>query len=369
MSVDDVIESMNKIKIDHTKNLTAKHFDTKYFLSLNANQQERMKKIIATGIVNPDSSMGCYAMSGSDYDDFRPFFESLIRDYHDISSDTKISQAHDWSTDMSCDLRAIDQKLKDVSMRVRVARNVKGFPLPGAMNREDRIKLEEVMIKAFKSLIEDSNYGGKYLSLTPSSNYEISDTEFKNRVVAHQMFKDMSGDRYLNAANISSDWPYGRGMYISEKEDFIVWVGEEDHLRIMSMKKGSDLSGMFAFLAKGLIQIEAKIPGFAESADFGYVTSCPTNLGGGMRASLHIKLPYLTKNGKDLDGIKAIAKAKGLAVRGAAGEHSDAGNDGLVDVSPSARLGVTEKTVMQKLYTGIQDLWEMEKARKGWSID
>ena len=84
-------------------------------------------------------------------------------------------------------------------------------------------------------------------------------------------------------------------------------------------------------------------------------------LGAGMRASLHMKLPNMTNKGRDLTRVKAEALNLGLAVRGAGGEHSDAGSDGLVDISPSARLGVTEMQIMQRLYDGAAALWVMEQ--------
>ena len=59
------------------------------------------------------------------------------------------------------------------------------------------------------------------------------------------MFKDMAADTYLASAGIASDWPYGRGCYVSEDKGFIVWVGEEDHLRIMAMKKGTVINDVF----------------------------------------------------------------------------------------------------------------------------
>jgi protein-arginine kinase len=59
------------------------------------------------------------------------------------------------------------------------------------------------------------------------------------------MFKDMSADHYLVTAGIASHWPFGRGCYVSEDREFIIWVGEEDHLRIMCMKKGTILNEVF----------------------------------------------------------------------------------------------------------------------------
>jgi creatine kinase len=79
-----------------------------------------------------------------------------------------------------------------------------------------------------------------------------------------------------------------------------------------------------------------------------------------MRASLHMKLPNLPKGGTDLSVVTTEATKPGLAVRGAGGEDSAAGSDGLVDISPSARLGVSEMEIMRRLYEGVAALWALE---------
>merc|ERR1711939_138915 len=100
---------------------------------------------------------------------------------------------------------------------------------------------------------------------------------------------------------------------------------------------------------------------FATSKKYGYVTSCPTNLGTGMRASVHIKIPNLTADGTDKKA-KAVAKPLGLSVRGTGGEHTPIGKDGTVDISPSSRLFIKEKEIIAKLYRGIELLMEEEHA-------
>ena len=87
--------------------------------------------------------------------------------------------------------------------------------------------MENVMHAAFKDLIADPAYGGRYVSLTPGHPCKISDAEYQELVKAHIMFKDMADDPYLASAGIASDWPHGRGCYISEDKGFLVWVGEE----------------------------------------------------------------------------------------------------------------------------------------------
>ena len=89
------------------------------------------------------------------------------------------------------------------------------------------------------------DYGGRYVSITPGHPNAIDDAEYDDLVARHIMFKDMSNDKYLSAAGIASDWPHGRGCYISEDEGFLIWVGEEDHLRIMAMRKGKTLNKVF----------------------------------------------------------------------------------------------------------------------------
>merc|ERR1712017_17819 len=108
----------------------------------------------------------------------------------------------------------------------------------------------------------------------------------------------------------------------SEDRGFIIWVGEEDHLRIMCIKKGTLLNEVFDRL-KTALDVVNGIEGlsFAMSPDYGVVTSCPTNLGTGMRASVHIGLPNLTSDGTDKKA-KEVRKPLGLSVRGIGGEHT-----------------------------------------------
>ena len=97
------------------------------------------------------------------------------------------------------------------------------------------------------------------------------------------------------------------------------------------------------------------------SEKYGAVTSCPTNLGTGMRASVHVKVPNLTADGTDTKA-KEICGPLGLSVRGTGGEHTPIGADGTIDVSPRARLFIKECDIVAKLYQGIKDLMEAEKA-------
>ena len=252
-------------------------------------------------------------------------------------------------------------------MRVRVGRNLKAFNLPGAMDQAERIKFEQTMLVAFKSLQDNEEYGGDIYSLTPDfgegveNPNKISDEKYQELVDAHVLFKDMDADPYLKSAGIASDWPYGRGCWQSADKQCIIWFGEEDQLRIMCMKKGTCLNEVFDRLKKMLDVVEG-IEGieFATNENYGNVTSCPSNLGTGMRASVHIKIPNLTADGTDAKA-KEVCDPLGLSVRGTGGEHPPIGADGPVDISPRNRLFIKESEIIAKLYSGIEQLMAKEK--------
>jgi len=358
----EFLKRIAEIKQSHPRNLMAKHFTNDYFNGLNAEQKVDLMKVCITGVANPDSGMGAYAMNPSDYETFYPYLGKVIREYHNIE-DEKQEHVSNWDIKDPASYDVKKLGLPDLSMRVRVGRNLLAFPLPGKMTRGQRCELENHMLKAFQILINDPAYGGRYNSITPQHECFVDDATYNKLVKDHIMFKSMADDKYLNAAGISSDWPYGRGCYVSEDRGFIVWVGEEDHLRIMCMKMGTVITDVFTRLRTALDKIES-IPSlkFARSDHYGAVTSCPTNLGTGMRASVLLKLPKLTQGGKTLKDAKDAARPLGLGVRGLGGEHTAAGKDGACDISPQARLMIEERVICQKLWDGIQKMKALEDA-------
>eukprot|EP00588_Corethron_pennatum_P035999 CAMPEP_0194346328 /NCGR_PEP_ID=MMETSP0171-20130528/105362_1 /TAXON_ID=218684 /ORGANISM="Corethron pennatum, Strain L29A3" /LENGTH=346 /DNA_ID=CAMNT_0039113435 /DNA_START=19 /DNA_END=1060 /DNA_ORIENTATION=+ len=340
-------------------------------------------------------------MAPADYDEFAPYFDAVCQEYHKAGADAV--HTTDWDASAVGEGGVLDVTklgLSELSMRVRVGRNLTKFNLPGAMDKAERIEFEKAMLKAFEKLTSDPAYGGKVYSLSPDFGagvanqamlkaFEkltsdpayggkvyslspdfgagvanpnlISPEKYNELVKAHVMFKDMDADPYLKSAGIASDWPYGRGCWQSDDKQCIVWFGEEDQLRIMCMKKGTKLNEVFDRLKKMLDTIES-IAGidFAVSSKYGYVTSCPSNLGTGMRASVHVKIPNLTADGTET-AAKKVCKPLGLSVRGTGGEHTPIGADGTVDISPSSRLFIKERDIIAKLYSGVQELMVEEK--------
>lgn len=115
----------------------------------------------------------------------------------------------------------------------------------------------------------------------------------------------------IQAANANHYWPTGRGIFHNANKTFLVWVNEEDHLRIISMQIGGNVREIYDRLIRGLNEIEKELE-FENDARLGFLTFCPTNLGTTIRASVLIRIPKLLKNQTVLD---EISKKYNLQVR------------------------------------------------------
>jgi creatine kinase/arginine kinase len=301
---------------------------------------------INSGVENIDSGIGVYAGDEESYFTFGELFDPIIEDYHGFSP----NDYHKSNLNPN-DLIAPNPDPEGkyiISTRIRVGRNIDSMPLGPAISKEQRDKIEKVVSKALKDL--EGNLSGSYYPLAGMSE-EVS----KNLIEDHFLFK--AGDRFLEAAGLNRDWPSGRGIYHNDEKTFLVWINEEDQLRIISMQMGGDIKEVFTRLTTAIGEIEEKVK-FSYSPHIGYITSCPTNLGTAMRASVHIKLPKL---GVDMDRFKAITDKHHLQIRGIHGEHSES-EGGIYDISNKRRLGVTEVMCVQDMYDGVVELIKTEKS-------
>jgi len=126
------------------------------------------------------------------------------------------------------------------------------------------------------------------------------------------------------------------------------------------MEKGADIKTVFDRLVRATRHIENEMK-FSHSEHLGFVTSCPTNLGTAMRASVHIKLPNLSK---DKLAFESLALKYKVQIRGIHGEHSES-EEGIYDISNKVRLGRSEKDLVQDMYDGVKAMIKAEKALTG----
>merc|ERR1712038_1496147 len=306
-----------------------------------------LAKAIACAVEFNNQHCGIYAGDWDSYKVFSDVFDPLIQEYHGIAADS----THTSDMDASKIKGTISKEAPVHSTRIRVGRNIDGFGLSPGITKQQRIDVENLMKKAFANLKGD--LAGSYFPLTG-----MSEKVRQQLVDDHLLF--VSGDKNLIAAGMERDWPEGRGIYHNAEKTFLTWVNEEDQLRIISMQMGGDVKGVFSRLARGIKAVQDSVKAedgrdFQLHDKYGYLHSCPTNLGTGMRASVHVDLPGWTKEG--LPALKARCGELNVQPRGTRGESG--GQTGVTyDISNKHRLGYSEVELVQTMIDGVNTLYK-----------
>ncbi|XP_039740246.1 creatine kinase B-type isoform X1 [Pteropus medius] len=341
--------------------------------------------VIQTGVDNPGHpyimTVGCVAGDEESYDVFKELFDPIIEDRH---GGYKPGDEH--KTDLNPDNLQVrgcpgggragvsrgspplgPQGGDDLdpnyvlSSRVRTGRSIRGFCLPPHCSRGERRAIEKLAVEALSSL--DGDLAGRYYALK-----SMTDAEQQQLIDDHFLF-DKPVSPLLLASGMARDWPDARGIWHNDNKTFLVWINEEDHLRVISMQKGGDMKEVFTRFCNGLTQIEtlfkSKNYEFMWNPHLGYILTCPSNLGTGLRAGVHIKLPHLGKHEKFSEVLKRLRLQK----RGTGGVDT-AAVGGVFDVSNADRLGFSEVELVQMVVDGVKLLIEMEqRLEQGQAID
>ena len=297
-----------------------------------------LAQALRSGIANGDSAIGLYAGDAQCYEAFAALFLPVIQAYHRFAP----REAH--RTDRSAlALPSPDPHGRYiVSTRIRVARNLENIAFTPSMDARARREVAAKVRDCLKSL--PAPLSGRYISMEKEGDPRDAGLLFPR------------GDRFQETAGINRDWPTGRGCFVSQDKKFRVWINEEDHLRIISMDDHGDMGETFNRLCQGLDLMEARLS-FARDLKLGYLAACPSNIGTGMRAGVHIRLPRLFKHP---DLLAAEARQLNLQVRGTRGEKTRV-EKAIFDISNEKRLGITEKECVQTLYHGICRLIRVEE--------
>merc|ERR1719324_999728 len=264
----------------------------------------------------------------------------------------------------------IDPELKYVlTTRIRTGRSVKGFKLPPLIGFEERRDLEALCVKGLLSM--EGDLKGDYFPLHGSRSYApkpngMSEAEEDKLRKTGNLFQEPDSTLLL-ASGMGRHWPDGRGVFHNNSKTLFVWFGEEDHLRIVSMQgqrsgptpEGKDIRGVTARFMRACDAVQEVLK--AEGYDFmhhpnlGWVLTCPSNLGTGLRAGTMVKLPKVSGR----PDWKKLIGAMGLQVRGTGGVDT-ASTGGTWDVSNADRIGKGEVELVNILIEGAAQLvkWE-----------
>uniref|UniRef100_A0AAV2MND1 Creatine kinase S-type, mitochondrial n=1 Tax=Knipowitschia caucasica TaxID=637954 RepID=A0AAV2MND1_KNICA len=294
-----------------------------------------LDQCIQTGVDNPGhpfiKTVGMVAGDEESYEVFEELFDPVIKDRHNGYDPQTMK--HPTDLDASKLTSGMFDERYVLSSRVRTGRSIRGLSLPPACSRSERREVERVVVTALSGL--QGELSGRYYSLG-----ELSESEQQQLINEHFLF-DKPVSPLLTAAGMARDWPDARGIWHNDDKNFLIWINEEDHTRVISMEKGGNMKRVFERFCKGLKQVETLIQErgweFMWNERLGYILTCPSNLGTGLRAGVHIRLPRLSKDAR----FKKILENLRLQKRGTGGVDTAATGD-TVDISNLDRLGRSE---------------------------
>ncbi|MEZ6194985.1 MAG: protein arginine kinase [Planctomycetota bacterium] len=226
-----------------------------------------------------------------------------------------------------------------ISTRVRLARNVRGYPMPWKMSADQRDELEEML------------------------GTRLGQAELEKGMVSERVDALGPRDRQLLVERhlISRELSLGNGrraVHFSRDEHLAIMTDEEDHLRLQALAPGLQVDSTWSYLNGIDSRIEKLLP-YAVSEELGYLTCCPTNVGTGLRVSVMIHVPTLVSTGQITKVATAAAKV-GLVLRGFRGEGSEATGD-LYQISNQVTLGRSESEILGDVRVMVDKVVEWER--------
>lgn len=234
---------------------------------------------------------------------------------------TLIRHPADWMIGVQAEPNAV------VTSRIRLARNLRGHSFPGWARKSQRAETLAILTPAVEGLS----------AMKDAFSRELGDLT--------QVQKQVLVERHLISREHAAKGE-GSGAVIERRQSFSIMLNEEDHLRMQSIRPGLRLREAYEALNALDSELEQTLD-YAFDPTLGYLTTCPTNLGTGLRASAMLHLPGLVLSDQIGQVLQAVNKI-GLAVRGLYGEGTESlGN--LYQISNQSTLGEAEDTIIERL--------------------
>ena len=227
-----------------------------------------------------------------------------------------------------------------ISTRIRLARNVVGYPF---MSRADD-DIKKQLVETLRNTIQSTQIGHNY--------------QFVNVAELDELDRQLLVERQLISRELAqSNGP--RGVMIGSNEQTSIMLNEEDHVRMQILNSGLALEESWAEIDVLDNALEDRIS-FAFDETLGYLTACPTNVGTGIRVSVMLHLPGLRIT-REIQKVHQAAQKINLAVRGLYGEGSQAMGD-FYQISNQVTLGCSEQNLLTTWLKSFRTYWAMNVA-------
>lgn len=229
-----------------------------------------------------------------------------------------------------------------MTSRIRLARNLKNYKFPTKMTNEEAIRIINDTNRSINS--DDSGLNYKLLYMK-----DLSDVD-KNVLI----------EKHLISPALAESKDKG-ALLLSLNEKSSIMINEEDHIRIQVLGFGMCLNECWEKGNRIDDVLEEELD-FAFDRELGYITSCPTNIGTGMRASVMLHLPALSITNQ-IDKLLYSISQLGVAVRGVYGEGTKSMGH-LYQISNQGTLGASEEKLIEKITQIVVQIIQKEKATR-----
>lgn len=229
-----------------------------------------------------------------------------------------------------------------ISSRVRLARNLQKYPFISKCSKESVDKI----IEDIKEITPGLGYGLKFIDLK-----DIDDITKISLVEKHIISPDFVMRDKVHEA-----------ILINDEESICIMINDKEHIKLQVFSSGQELEN----LKNLIIELDEKLGEavtYSYSKQFGFLTSSPTDVGTGMKASVMVHLPALTLTG-NISKVLHIVNNFGMDIRGMYGEGTQSQGD-IYQISNNQTLGLTEEEIINNITTITQKVIEQERlARK-----
>ena len=229
-----------------------------------------------------------------------------------------------------------------LSTKIRISRNIEGYPF---IQKCDEKHLQNIIRK-----VEDT---------TVPLNYNLKLLKLKDM---DELTRLSLVEKYILTAKYINRNIENKAVLMNEDENICILLNENEHLKIQVLSSGLELENSLNLA----LEIEDKLDKelkFSYSGKYGYLTSNPANLGTGLRASVILHLPALTKTQNILKMVDAVSNL-GMGIKSIYSENGKTKGN-LYQISNKQTLGIAEKDIIKNLKAVVDKIVEQERmARK-----
>ncbi|MCL2617504.1 MAG: ATP--guanido phosphotransferase [Defluviitaleaceae bacterium] len=237
-----------------------------------------------------------------------------------------------WYEDIRADTGQI------VSSRVRLARNLQDYHFPRKITRE---QARELVAQAQEAAHAASGQTGRL--------------DYTDVAALPDIMKVAMLERHIISAEMLHRSVCG--LLATGDGSLAIMINEEDHIRIQSFGTGDGIDAAFETAERTDNALE-QVLDYAFSKELGYLTSCPSNTGTGLRASFMLHLPLLERNNQIRNILSALTKF-GMTIRGVFGEGSESLGS-CYQISNQVTLGKSEQEIIESLKNITAQICEKE---------